>query len=338
MLIPRAERRALFAQAGRRGQRRRRRIWAAEVREDCRGSARRASALRRAPGLVAALVRRLGPERLRSVLAGMKVRGMSVYRGLPGPGRTRHASFGRGGRPAAPGTGRRRQPPRRRCSGPATAWSRTSASSWVSRAPAPSGHAVLISGRGGPSGRGVLDGGRRVRLGAARSARCSSTRSAPSVTSCASTPSRRRPSCRSSIRRAGWRRRTPIGPRPTSSPIPERALETLAREELGLDPGRARLADAARPRRRSPRSRSAPRFRSAPFLARRGSRGRSARRWSLTAAALFGVGCAISLFTGRGALAQRRPDAAHRRRGGRGDLRDRPAGGQRWLGSAADRA
>src|SRR5438552_7628947 len=34
--------------------------------------------------LVAALVRRLGPSRLKGVLAGMKVRGMSVFRTAPG--------------------------------------------------------------------------------------------------------------------------------------------------------------------------------------------------------------------------------------------------------------
>ena len=46
---------------------------------------------------------------------------------------------------------------------------------------------------------------------------------------------------------------------------------------------------------------------------RRRAARRSAPRSALTAAALFGVGCAISLFTGRGALAQRSADAGRRR-------------------------
>src|SRR6185369_3932350 len=78
-----AERRALFGQLAGEAKSQAA-IWAAEVQkipgetpEGFRPSAR--------ARFVAALVRRLGPERLRSVLAGMKVRGMSVYRALPGP-------------------------------------------------------------------------------------------------------------------------------------------------------------------------------------------------------------------------------------------------------------
>ena len=81
---------------------------------------------------------------------------------------------------------------------------------------------------------------------------------------------------------------------------PDRALDTLAREELGLDPGALG----------SPTGAALSSFASfaigaavplAPFLlaAGRAALGASV---SLTAAALFGVGCAISLFTGRGAL------------------------------------
>jgi VIT1/CCC1 family predicted Fe2+/Mn2+ transporter len=81
---------------------------------------------------------------------------------------------------------------------------------------------------------------------------------------------------------------------------PEIALDTLAREELGLDPGAlgspigaatfsfaAFAIGAAIPL--------------APFVV---AGGHGALRASviLTAVALFGVGCAISLFTGRGAL------------------------------------
>ena len=82
---------------------------------------------------------------------------------------------------------------------------------------------------------------------------------------------------------------------------PAYALDTLAREELGLDPGRARLAVG----------RGAVVVLSfaggalvplLPFVARRAARARSRSRSALTAAALFGVGATISLFTGRGAL------------------------------------
>src|SRR3954462_6732505 len=77
------ERRALFAQLAGEAKAQAA-IWAAEVQkipgetpEGFRPSAR--------ARFVAMLVRRLGPERLRTVLAGMKVRGMSVYRALPAP-------------------------------------------------------------------------------------------------------------------------------------------------------------------------------------------------------------------------------------------------------------
>jgi vacuolar iron transporter family protein len=81
---------------------------------------------------------------------------------------------------------------------------------------------------------------------------------------------------------------------------PEIALDTLAREELGLDPGALG----------SPLGAAAFSFAAfaigaaiplAPFLLASGG---GALRGSviLTAVALYGVGCAISLFTGRGAL------------------------------------
>jgi VIT1/CCC1 family predicted Fe2+/Mn2+ transporter len=81
---------------------------------------------------------------------------------------------------------------------------------------------------------------------------------------------------------------------------PELALDTLAREELGLDPSSLG----------SPIAAASSSFASfavgaavplAPFVV---YGGRSALGASvvLTAAALFGIGCAISLFTGRGAF------------------------------------
>ncbi|HTB61354.1 MAG TPA: VIT1/CCC1 transporter family protein [Polyangia bacterium] len=81
---------------------------------------------------------------------------------------------------------------------------------------------------------------------------------------------------------------------------PDRALDTLAREELGLDPGALG----------SPTGAALSSFASfalgaavplAPFLLAMG-RGALGASVLLTAVALFGIGCAISLFTGRGAL------------------------------------
>lgn len=81
---------------------------------------------------------------------------------------------------------------------------------------------------------------------------------------------------------------------------PEQALETLAREELGLDPGSLG----------SPGTAAASSFASfavgaavplGPFLIGAGHRALGASV-VVTAAALFAVGCAISLFTGRAAF------------------------------------
>jgi VIT1/CCC1 family predicted Fe2+/Mn2+ transporter len=81
---------------------------------------------------------------------------------------------------------------------------------------------------------------------------------------------------------------------------PAYALDTLAREELGLDPGALG----------SPLGAAAFSFASfavgatvplAPFVMTSGGAALGGAL-ALTAAALFGVGCAISLFTGHGAL------------------------------------
>jgi VIT1/CCC1 family predicted Fe2+/Mn2+ transporter len=81
---------------------------------------------------------------------------------------------------------------------------------------------------------------------------------------------------------------------------PEQALDTLAREELGLDPSSLG----------SPIAAAASSFASfavgaavplAPFVVAAGPHA-LAGSVALTAAALFAIGCAISLFTGRGAL------------------------------------
>jgi VIT1/CCC1 family predicted Fe2+/Mn2+ transporter len=81
---------------------------------------------------------------------------------------------------------------------------------------------------------------------------------------------------------------------------PENALDTLAREELGLDPGE--LGSPARAAFSSFLAFAAgavvPLL---PFIAG-GGRAAPALSVALAAAALFGVGAAISLFTGRGAI------------------------------------
>jgi VIT1/CCC1 family predicted Fe2+/Mn2+ transporter len=75
---PSAERRALFARL--RGEARgQAELWSAEIRKTG-GAAPEAFTPSPRARVVAALVRRLGPARMRAVLSGMKVRGMSIYR------------------------------------------------------------------------------------------------------------------------------------------------------------------------------------------------------------------------------------------------------------------
>ncbi len=94
---------------------------------------------------------------------------------------------------------------------------------------------------------------------------------------------------------------------------PAHALDTLAREELGLNPGRARLADrrggelVPRLRARAPRCRS-PRSCSPPDPTR------CCIAVGVTGVALFGIGATLSLFTGRSAWYLRRAHADARRR------------------------
>ena len=157
------ERRALFAQLAGEAKAQAA-IWAAEVQkiagetpEGFRPSAR--------ARFVAVLVRRLGPERLRSVLAGMKVRGMSVYRALPAP--SGHAmphsveEVGRSHRDHGGGDNLR----------PAVFGASDGLVSNVClilgvAGASASNHTVLITGVAGLAGGRLLDGGRRVRLGA----------------------------------------------------------------------------------------------------------------------------------------------------------------------------
>ena len=144
-----------------------------------------------------------------------------------------------------------------------------------------------------------------------------------SGTSCGNTRNRRRRSCRCIYQARGLAK--PDADRAVTHLIadPDRALDTLAREELGST-RRARIAVRRGPvvvrgvRGRGVGSAGAlrPRRRAAPRARRVGDPdgGRAVRDW------LRDRACSLA-----GRPAQRRPDAAHRRRGGRRDLRDRPA-------------
>ena len=121
-----------------------------------------------------------------------------------------------------------------------------------------------------------------------------------------------------------WARTTPIGCRGASWPIPATPSTRWRARSWGSIRGRSARRSARR-RSRSERSRSAPRCRWLPFVVSSGGRALGASL-ALTAGALFAVGCAISLFTGRGALRGGAAHAGHRRRGRRGHVRHRPAG------------
>ncbi len=124
-------------------------IWAAEARkiagetpEGFRPSAR--------ARFVAALVRRLGPERLRErARRDEGPRDVDLPQELARSERARDAPLGRGGRVGATATRAAATTCGRRSSGPATAWCRTSASSSASRARSASSHTVLITGVAG---------------------------------------------------------------------------------------------------------------------------------------------------------------------------------------------
>ena len=291
-----SERRALFrqlageakSQAG---------IWAAELQkiagetpEGFRPSAR--------ARFVAALVRRLGPQRLRSVLSGMKVRGMSVYRNLPGPsghamphsveevGR-RHRDHGSSDnlRPAVFGASD-------------GLVSNVCLILGVAGASA-SSHTVLITGVAGLlAGAFSMAAGEFVSVQSQRemfehqiSAERDELRQYPE-----------QEAAELSLIYQARGLAKPDADRASSHLIadPDRALDTLAREELGLDPGGLG----------SPVGAALSSFASfavgaavplVPFVLTAGPRALGGSV-ILTAIALFGIGCAISLFTGRGAL------------------------------------
>jgi len=290
------ERRALFAQLA--GEARAQAaIWAAEVQkipgerpEEFRPSAR--------ARFVAVLVRRLGPERLRSVLAGMKVRGMSVYRALPAP--SGHAmphsveEVGRSHRDHGGGDNLR----------PAVFGASDGMVSNVClilgvAGASASNHTVLITGVAG-----LLAGAFSMAAGEYVSVRSQREMFEHQI-GAERDELRQYPEQEAAELSLIYQARglaKPDADRASAHLIadPDRALDTLAREELGLDPGGLG----------SPVGAALSSFASfavgaavplAPFLitAGQGALGASV---ILTAAALFGIGCAISLFTGQGAL------------------------------------
>jgi len=271
-------------------------LWAAEI-QKTGGAAPAAFAPSVRARVVAALVRRLGPARMRSVLSGMKVRGMSIYRHGVATGHDmphsieevglRHREGISGGnlRPAVFG---------------ASDGLVSNVCLILGVAGArPTGHAVLVSGVAGLlAGAFSMAAGEYVSVRSQREmfehqigAERDELRQYPAEEAAEL-------SLIYQARGLGAVDADRMAARIIANP--EVALDTLAREELGLDPGALG----------SPAGAAFFSFVSfavgaavplAPFLAT----GREiALRASvgLTALALFGVGCAISLFTGRGAL------------------------------------
>jgi VIT1/CCC1 family predicted Fe2+/Mn2+ transporter len=292
---PSAERRALFSKLGgeARGQAE---LWSAEIRKTG-GTVPDGFTPSIRARVVAALVRRLGPARLRAVLSGMKVRGMSIYRYSSAPTghemphsvdeiglRHRDGIAGGNLRPAVFGASDGLVSNLCLILGVAGARS--------------SGHAVLVSGVAGLlAGAFSMAAGEYVSVRSQREmfehqigAERDELRQYPAEEAAEL-------SLIYQARGLSSQDADRMATRIVSNP--DVALDTLAREELGLDPGALG----------SPLGAAAFSFAAfaigaaiplAPFVAASGG---VALRASvvLTAAALFGVGCAISLFTGRGA-------------------------------------
>jgi VIT1/CCC1 family predicted Fe2+/Mn2+ transporter len=293
---PAPERRVLFAKLAEEATAQAA-IWAAEVHKVPGESLGEFHPSPRAR-LVAALVRRLGPGRLKGVLAGMKVRGMSVFRQAPGPaghamphsveeiGR-RHKEQGGGDilRPAVFGASD-------------GVVSNLCLILGVSGASS-SSHAVLVSGVAG-----LLAGAFSMAAGEYVSVRSQREMFEHQIDAerdeLAEYPEQEAAELSLIYQARGLSKEDADKTAGHLIANPQQALDTLSREELGLDP--ASLG--------SPYSAALSSFASfavgaavplAPFLI---TTGRSALSASiaLTAAALFGIGCAISLFTGHGAL------------------------------------
>jgi VIT1/CCC1 family predicted Fe2+/Mn2+ transporter len=294
------ERRALFAQLAGEAKAQAA-IWAAqatknageiagEIPEGFRPSAR--------ARFVAILVRWLGPERLQSVLAGMKVRGMSVYRGLPGPGghpmphsveevgrRHREQSAGDNLRPAVFGASD-------------GLVSNVCLILGVAGASA-SSHTVLITGLAG-----LLAGAFSMAAGEYVSVRSQREMFEHQIGAerdeLRQYPEQEAAELSLIYQARGLTKEDADRAATHLIADPDRALDTLAREELGIDPGALGSASGAALSSFASFALGA----AVPLLpfvlaVRSGALGASVL---LTALALFGIGCAISLFTGRGAL------------------------------------
>jgi vacuolar iron transporter family protein len=303
-----AERRALFGKLA--GEARAQAaIWATELRK-VTGEDPGAFTPSVRARFVAALVRRLGPARLRSVLAGMKVRGMSVFR-------QGAASVFRQGAAGDAGAGAHlagHQMPRsveeigkrhhEQVGGdnlrPAVFGASDGLNSnlclilGVAGASA-NGHAVLITGVAGLlAGALSMAAGEYVsvlsqremfehQIGAERD-------------ELKQYPEQEAAELSLIYQARGLSKEDADRTASHLIATPELALDTLAREELGLDPGA--LGSPASSFASFAVGAAIP---LAPFFITTG-RGALVGAVLLTAAALFGVGCAISLFTGRGAL------------------------------------
>jgi VIT1/CCC1 family predicted Fe2+/Mn2+ transporter len=303
---PSEERRALFAklageaeaQAG---------IWADQMRRDGVSPPEAFRPPTRAR-LVAALVRRLGPERLKSVLAAMKVRGMSIY----GRDAAANGDVGAPGRPKGhPMPHSVEEIGRRHRHGPAGGNLRAAvfgaSDGLVSNVclilgvagAETDGHAVLVSGVAG-----LLAGALSMAAGEYISVRSQREMFEYQIGAERDELQQypREEAAELSLiyqaRGLGKDDADRMAGRIVANP--GYALDALAREELGLDPGALG----------SPVGAASFSFASfavgaavplVPFVVGAGGRALGVAI-GLTAAALFAVGCAISLFTGRGAV------------------------------------
>jgi VIT1/CCC1 family predicted Fe2+/Mn2+ transporter len=305
---PSEERRALFAklageaeaQAG---------IWADKMRRDGLAPPDRFHPPTRAR-LVAVLVRRLGPERLKSVLSAMKVRGMSIY------GRDTAASSDTG----AAASGRPKEHPMpssvdeiglRHRHGPAGGNLRAAvfgaSDGLVSNVclilgvagARTDGHTVVISGVAG-----LLAGALSMAAGEYISVRSQREMFEHQINAerdeLMQYPREEAAELSLIYQARGLDKDDADRMSGRIVANPRYALDALAREELGLDPGALG----------SPVGAASFSFASfavgaavplLPFIVASGGRALGFAL-GLTAAALFAVGCAISLFTGRGAL------------------------------------
>jgi VIT1/CCC1 family predicted Fe2+/Mn2+ transporter len=303
---PSPERRALFvrlageaeAQAG---------IWADRLRVEG-GTAPAAFHPPARARVVAALVRRLGPERLKGVLAAMKVRGMSVYgRAAPDSG-DGSATTRQNGHPMPHSV---EEIGRRHRHGPAGGNLRAAvfgaSDGLVSNVclilgvagAQGNGHAVLVSGVAG-----LLAGALSMAAGEYVSVRSQREMFEYQIGAerdeLATYPLEEAAELSLIYQARGLGKEDADRMAGRIVANPGYALDALAREELGLDPGALG----------SPVGAASFSFASfavgasiplVPFLFSAG-RGTLVTSVGLTAAALFAIGCTISLFTGRGAL------------------------------------